>query len=324
MRIIIIITAALILLGIVIFSVPSGSNSGAISDNKNPILKIENNSSFLEASIDCGGFKMVKADIDKIRETSISENSKKNFLETDENDIFKEVKLDNNSITAPESCDLFETVIVNPAKFRELASNGTVNLSLMGEHYELKLQEEETRKLNVTSYSGYIIGKPQSSAFFTVKNDSINGCINVDFYTLSYGIASTDEKYDGKIVHLLWRYYSERGEEKLKKYYPLDPLEFSLRNSDKNYHEISIELFDFYNKSVFKETYTTNPGDEIFSPEIKVEPGYYRYEIILDNKSTFGQRVTASYATNLGGSEKLHLNIRDDPDSPIEFASEIA
>ncbi len=67
-----------------------------------------------------------------------------------------------------------------------------------------------------------------------------------------------------------------------------------------------------------------NPGDEIFSPEIYVEPGYYRYEIILDNKFTFEQRVVASYATNLGGSEKLHINIIDDPDSPIEFASEIA
>lgn len=67
-----------------------------------------------------------------------------------------------------------------------------------------------------------------------------------------------------------------------------------------------------------------NPGDEIFSPEINVEPGYYRYEIILDNKFTFEQRVVASYAANLGSSEKLHLNIRGDPDNPIEFVSEVA
>jgi hypothetical protein len=65
MRVILIITAALILLGIVIFSVPSGSNSGVISDNKDLIQKIENNSSFLEASKDWGGFKTVTADIDK-------------------------------------------------------------------------------------------------------------------------------------------------------------------------------------------------------------------------------------------------------------------
>lgn len=322
MRIIII--AALILLGIVIFSVPYGSNSGVISDNKNLILKIENNSSFLEAPIDWSGFKMVTADSDKIRETSVSENSKKNLSETDENGIFKEVKLDNSSIKAPESCDLFGTVIVNATEFRQLASNGTVNLSLMGEDYELKLQEREIQKPNVNSYMGYIVGKPQSSAFFTVKNDSIDGCINVDFFNKSYGIASTDEKYDGKIVHLLWRCYSEGGEEEIKKHHSLDPLEFSLRNNDKKSHEIQIELFDFYNKSVFKENYTMSPEDEIFSPEITVEPGYYRYKIILDNKFTFEQRVTASYAANLGGSEKLHLNIIDDPDNPIEFVSEIA
>ncbi len=67
-----------------------------------------------------------------------------------------------------------------------------------------------------------------------------------------------------------------------------------------------------------------NPGAEIFSPEINVEPGHYRYEIILDNKFSFEQRVTANYAANLGGSEKLHINIIDDVDSPIEFVSEIA
>ena len=78
-----------------------------------------------------------------------------------------------------------------------------------------------------------------------------------------------------------------------------------------------IEIFDLYNKSVFKENYTMNPGDEIFSPEINVEPGYYRYKIILDNKSTFEQRVQANYAANLGRFRKtIHLTT-DDPDNPI-------
>ncbi|MDW5549651.1 hypothetical protein [Methanosarcina sp.] len=285
MRFVVLAVATLILLGIVGFSIYSGSSNENIKDDKNIIQKTS---------------------------------------ETDENDIFKEIKLDNSSITAPESYDRFETVIVNPAKFRELASNGTVNLSLMGEDYELKLQEREIQKPNVNSYMGYIAGKPQSSVFFTVKNNTIDGCINVDFFNQSYGIASTGEKYEGKTVHLLWRYYSEGGEEEIRKNYSLDPLEFSLRNSDKKSHEINIELFDFYNNSVFKENYAMNPEDEIFSPEITVEPGYYRYKIILDNKFTFEQRVTASYAANLGGSEKLHINIIDNPDNPIEFVSEIA
>jgi hypothetical protein len=192
----------------------------------------------------------------------------------------------------------------------------------MGENYELKLQERETQNPNVNSYLGYIVGKPQSSAFFTVKNDSINGCINVDFYTLSYEITSTDEKHNGKIVHLLWRCYSEG--EKIKKLHSLDPLKFFLRNSDKKRHEILIEIFDFYNKSLFKDNYTMNPEDKISSPEINVEPGDYRYEITLDNKFTFEERVTANYAANLGGSEKLYLNVRDDIDNPIEFSMAIA
>jgi hypothetical protein len=87
---------------------------------------------------------------------------------------------------------------------------------------------------------------------------------------------------------------------------------------------ISIEIFDFNNKSVYKETYTMKPGDEISSPKIDTQLGQYRYEIILDNKFTFEEKIQASYAANLGDSEKLNLTIRDDPDNPIEFAREIA
>jgi hypothetical protein len=323
MRILVLSIAALILLAIVIFSVHAGYKIRDISDN-NTIQKIGNNSSFPEASKDWGSFKEVTVNSDKLRKSSLNENPTKDLSETHENSIFEEIKLNNSSLAAPESCTEFTTAIVNPSKFNEQASNGTLNLNLLGNNYELKLREEETRNPNVISYLGYIVGKPQSSAFFTVKNDSINGCINVDFFNQTYGIASTDEKYDGKIVHLLWRCYSEGGEEEIKKHHSLDPLEFSLRNSDNKSHEIHIELFDFYNNSVFKENYTMNPVDEIFSPEINVEPGYYRYEIILDNKFTFEQRVTASYAANLGGSEKLYLNVRDDMDNPIEFSMAIA
>ena len=62
MRVIIIGAAALILLGIVIFSVPYGSNSGVISNDKGMIQKIENNSSIPEASKDWDVFKEVAAD----------------------------------------------------------------------------------------------------------------------------------------------------------------------------------------------------------------------------------------------------------------------
>lgn len=309
-----------------VLSAYSGSNNESTqADREDIIQKIEvNNSSFPEVLEDWNGSEIVVVDDSKIMKGTDNKIAAKSVSEADENNIFKEVKLDDSSIKAPEPCSEFKTVIVNSSEFIELASNGTINLNLMGEDYELKLQERDIQKPNINSYMGYIAGKPQSSAFFTVKNDVIDACINVDFFNQSYGIASTDEKYDGKTVHLLWRCYSEGGEEEIKKHNSLDPLEFSLMNNDKKSHEIHIELFDFYNSSVFKGNYTVNPGDEIFSPEINVEPGYYRYEIILDNKFTFKQRVVASYAANLGGSEKLHINIIDDPDNPIEFVSEIA
>jgi hypothetical protein len=323
MRIKILGYVALIFLGIVVFSVISSFNSGSISDDKSLIQKIEINNSFPKILEDWNGFKTVTADTDKIRKASVNENSTKNLSEAGENSIFEEIKLDNSSIAAPETCDHFETIIVNSLKFRELASNGTLNLSLMGEDYELKLQETDTLNPD-TTYSGYIVGEPQSSAFFTVSNDSVNGCINMDFDTLSYGITATDKKYDGNTVHSVCRYYNEGMEKELKKRYSLDPLEFSLRNSDNKSHEIYMELFDFYNKSIFKETYKMNSGDEIFSPKIDAERGYYRYEIILDNKLTFEHKVRADYASELGSSEKLHLNILGDPDNPIEFGSVIA
>lgn len=326
MRFKILAATALILLGIVVFSVYSGSYNGSISDdNEGIIQKIGfNNSSFLEFSKDWDGFETVTIDIDKLRKAAKNESGVNSLLEADKNGIFEEVKLNSSLIEAPESCKDFETVIVNPSKFRELASNETLNLSLMGEDYELKLHEREIRNPNVTSYSGYIVGKPQSSAFFTVNDNSINGCINVDFYTLSYGIASTDEKYDGKIVHLVWKYYNEGAEEELQKKYSLDPLEFSLTNSDKKTHEIHIELFDFYNQSMFKQTYTLNPGNEISSPKIDAELGQYRYEIILDNEFTCEQTVRADYAAELGSSEKLYIYITDDPENPVTFGIEVS
>jgi hypothetical protein len=280
-------TIGVIFLGIVFFSVYSGASNESIQDSREIIQKIELNN------------------------------------ETSENSIFEEIKIDNSLIEAPESCEDFETIIVNPVKFRELASSGAVNLSLMEEDYELKLQETDTPNPD-TTYAGYIVGKPQSSAFFAVSNDSVNGFINIDFYTLSYGITATDEKYNGKIVHLLCRYYNEGGEEKIKKQYSLDPLEFSLSNNDKETHEVCIELFDFYNQSIFKQIYTVDPGDKISSPKINAELGLYRYEIILDNEFADEQIVRADYAAELGSSEKLHINLIDHPEYPMEIGIEVA
>lgn len=260
----------------------------------------------------------------KLAVNSSKENFTAGSLGICRDGIFEEIKLDKGLIEPSEPCAAYQTVVANPVKFRELASNGTVNLSLMGEDYELKLQDRQIQKSDLKSYMGYISGKPQSSCFFTVRNESIEGCINVDFFTLSYGIITTDEKYNEKVIHLLCKYYSQEGDREIRKRYSLDPLEFTLRNNGKKNHEVSIELLDFYNKSVFKAKYSLKPGDEIFSPKINVEPAYYRYEIILDNKFTFEEKVRADYAAELGSSEKLHINLNEDPDNPIEFGIAVA
>ena len=74
MRIVIIGAAALILLGIVIFSVHSGSNSGTISDDKCIVQKIDYNSSYFDIQEDWDGFETIVVDIDKFRRAADSGN----------------------------------------------------------------------------------------------------------------------------------------------------------------------------------------------------------------------------------------------------------
>jgi hypothetical protein len=272
MRVVIISAAALILLGIVIFSVHSGSNSGTIPNDKGIIQKIDYNNSYFDVQEDWDGF---------------------------------------------------ETIVVDIDKFRRAADSGIVTLRLMGANFEVKIKEK-SRSEGETFYTGSIIGKNQSRADFYVQEDFLYGSVEPgEPWNVTYNIAHTDVRYNGKIVHVIFMTDWEKQQERLKKN-GVDPLQFSLKNGDSKKHMISIEIFDFNNKSVYKETYTMKPGDEISSPKIDTQLGQYRYEIILDNKFTFEEKIQASYAANLGGSEKLNLTIRDDPDNSIEFAREIA
>jgi hypothetical protein len=231
----------------------------------------------------------------------------------DEDSVFEGLMFDRLSFEVPEACEDFEAVIVNPHRFRESASNGTVNLSLMGKHFELKLKETNTSNLQ-TTYAGYIVGKPQSSAVFAVGNDTIEGFMDVDFCMLSYAIIATDQKYDGKVVHLICRYYNEDAEEKLEQKFSLDSLQFFLKNKDKEIHNINIEALNFSNEPIFYRTYSVCQGNEISSPEIIVKPGVYRYEITLDRNFIFEQEIRANCATELGSSEKLHIDLIDHPE----------
>ncbi|HWQ49424.1 MAG TPA: hypothetical protein VN414_10850 [Methanosarcina sp.] len=267
--------AMLILLGIVVFSVYSGSSNEEIPDNNDIIQKIEvNNSNFFEVSEDWDGF---------------------------------------------------EAVVINTDKLRKDADKGNVTIKVMGEDFNIEVKEKSRIEgENTYFYTGSITGTKEGRSDLYVGGECLGGSIEPgEPWNVTYNIVHTDERYNGKVVHVIFMQDWEKQWKRLEKM-GIDPLQFSLRNSDSKKHGMSIEIFDFNNKSVFKEKYTMNPGDTISSPKINAELGQYKYEIILDNKFTFEQKVQAGYAGNLGGSTKLHLNIRGDPNNPIEFVSEMA
>ncbi|HIH92501.1 TPA: hypothetical protein HA338_00130 [Methanosarcina acetivorans] len=130
------------------------------------------------------------------------------------------------------------------------------------------------------------------------------------------------EKRDGKAVHLVCRYYSEGIEEKLDQEFSSDLLQFFLIYDDKEVHEICIEILDFYNESIFHETYSLSPGTEISSPELGVDLGVYRYELTLDGNFAFEQKVRADHASGSGSSEKLCICLIDHPGYPLAVGIE--
>jgi hypothetical protein len=85
---------------------------------------------------------------------------------------------------------------------------------------------------------------------------------------------------------------------------PPTPL-FIIYNNDVNSHEVTVEIFDFYNQSLlFKEKYVLAPGGRVEYPEdlwlkkLWVEDGRkikykeYIFKLTLDNKITKNQTVS--------------------------------
>jgi len=245
-----------------------------------------------------------------------------------EGDIIQKIEINNSSfLEGSEDWDGFETVIVDIDKLRKAADDGNVTLNIMGENFEVEIREKSRLEgENSYFYTGPIVGSKDkdSRADLYVGEESLGGSVEPgEPWNVTYNIAPTDQRYDGKIIHVVFMQDWAKEKERLEKA-GIDPLQFFLINNDSRKHVMSIEIFDFNNKSVFKENYTINPGDEISSPKIDAERGKYRYEIILDNELTYEAKVQAGYVANLGGSEKLHLTIRDDPDNPIQFVDEIS
>lgn len=63
---------------------------------------------------------------------------------------------------------------------------------------------------------------------------------------------------------------------------------FELKNHDAGTHEVSVEILDSDNKSVFKETYKLRPDESVsktkpFILRYSLEPKEYTFKVILDN-----------------------------------------
>jgi len=277
MRFKILVTIALILLGIVVLLFYPYPNSGILFNNYEGIIqKIEYNNQFFEVSKDWDGFEAVTIDTDE---------------------------------------------------FIKAADEGNVILKLMGEDFKIRIQEA-SRKSDEDGYyyfyTGHVIGSKQSTADLYVDGEYLYGSIEPgEPWNVTYNIAHTDKKYDGKIVHVVFMQDWAKEKERLEQM-GIDPLQFFLINNNSKKHVMSIEIFDFNNKSVFKENYTMGPGEKISSPKIEAELGQYRYELILDNEITFEEKIQADYAANLSSSEKLYIYISSDPENPVTFGIEVS
>jgi hypothetical protein len=78
----------------------------------------------------------------------------------------------------------------------------------------------------------------------------------------------------------------------------IEPLSFAIYNNDTNSHQITMEIFNSNNRSLFQQTYKINPKERIHSPEITKDKGEYIFKITLDGEieRTFKARVGLGFS----------------------------
>lgn len=238
----------------------------------------------------------------------------------DDDGIIQKIEVNNSSfLEFSKDWDGFETVTIYIDKLRKAADSGHIFLKLMGEEYEVEIQEASRYTEDEYFYAGPVVGSNESRADLYLQENSFCGSVGLGKpRNVTYNIRPTSERHNGKTVYIIFMQNWEKEKERLEKM-EIYPLQFFLINSDSKKHLMSIEIFDFNNKSVFKENYTIDPEEKISSPKINAELGQYRYEITLDNKFTFEQKIKADYAADVSSSEILYIYISDDPENPVTF-----
>lgn len=132
-------------------------------------------------------------------------------------DILNDIDFDKTSLKFNEILDNFETVTTNSTTFLNDVSDGRVTLELLGQEFDLDLQEMDSVSNDAviitengsmipapesSTYKGTVVGEANSNAILTATDDVILGEINVG--DKSYFIEQTSRKYKGKVVHVVY------------------------------------------------------------------------------------------------------------------------
>ena len=97
---------------------------------------------------------------------------------------------------------------------------------------------------------------------------------------------------------------------------PIEPLRFSVHNSDVNEHNITVEIFDSDNKCIFKERYNLAPEEEVGSPKITKRRGEYMVKGTLDGE------ITRTYRAKVGSGRRgvrIDVYIKDPISGEIDI-----
>lgn len=133
--------------------------------------------------------------------------------------VFEEVEFDKNSLRFSEIFNDFDTVTASPEAFKKAASNGTVELYLRGQVFEIEFDDVEIsipktimenekgfytiEGAPISTYKGKVAGVDDSLALITVGEDVILGNIDTGNMT-SYYIEQTNQTLNGKVIHVIY------------------------------------------------------------------------------------------------------------------------
>lgn len=234
--------------------------------------------------------------------------------------IVSKVDVDAVSTKLPEDLDYNETVIIDTEKLNNSAKEGNINLTLMNKNIDIIIQKSTERKDRIW-YKGFTKENPDYNVDITIRGDEVYG--SIDTYDKGYTIFPTNVVVEGEIIHVVIISDILNSRLELEKY-PVDPLTFDIINEDSLNHEFAVEVFDPYNKSIFKESYSLQPGETMNSPEVSKQLGLHHYVYSLDNGESFVLYVRVGRSTNMGSSEKASFEITNDITNPLLVSTTIA